>query len=139
MELSVRAFLGCRQQANCASDNTATFYGTKGVARELGFAGMPFVKGRTNWRYQGERPDMYQIEHNELFASIRSGNPINDGVRLAHSTLMAIMGRMAAYTGREVTWEMALNSQERLVPENLEWNMSLAVAPMAMPGQTKFV
>jgi len=135
----VRGFLGCRQQSNCANDNTATFYGTKGMARELGFNGMPFVKGETTWRYKGPRPDMYQIEHNELFASIRSGDPINNGVRLAHSSLTAIMGRMAAYTGQEITWEQALNSQERLVPEKLEWNMKLEAPPMAMPGVTKFV
>ena len=55
------------------------------------------------------------------------------------TTMMAIMARMAAYTGQEITWEMALNSQERLVPEKLDWNSSLAVAPIAMPGQTKFV
>ncbi|HXT39820.1 MAG TPA: gfo/Idh/MocA family oxidoreductase, partial [Candidatus Angelobacter sp.] len=75
----------------------------------------------------------------ELFASIRSGDPINNGVRLAHSSLTAIMGRMAAYTGQEITWEQALNSQERLVPEKLEWNMKLEAPPMAMPGVTKFV
>jgi hypothetical protein len=134
-----RGFLGSRQQSNCSNDNTATFYGTKGMGRELGFNGMPFVKGETNWRYKGPRPDMYQIEHNELFASIRSGNPINNGVRLAHSSLAAIMGRMAAYTGQEITWEKALNSQERLVPEGLAWNMKLEVPPMAMPGVTRFV
>ena len=136
---NVRAFLGCRQIPNCSNDNTATFYGSKGFARELGFAGMPFVKGETNWKYDGERPDMYQVEHNELFASIRSGDPINDGVRLAHSSLMAIMGRMAAYTGQEITWDMALNSQEKLVPENLKWDAELPVKPLARPGQTQFI
>ena len=138
-EDNVRAFLGCRQIPNCSNDNTATFYGTKGLAREVGFSGMPFVKGETNWRYDGERPDMYQVEHNELFASIRAGDPINDGVRLAYSSLMAIMGRMAAYTGQEITWEMALNSQEQLVPDNLVWDAELPVKPMALPGQTKFI
>ena len=105
----------------------------------LGFNGMPFIKGRNAWRYAGPRPDMYQIEHNELFASIRSGKPINDGVRLAHSTLAAIMGRMAAYTGQEVTWDMALNSRERLVPENITWDMAISVPPIANPGETQFV
>ena len=56
---------------------------------------------------------MYQTEHDELFASIRSGKPINNGEYMAKSTLLAIMGRMAAYTGQEITWEMALNSQGR--------------------------
>ena len=62
---------------------------------------------------------MYQIEHNELFASIRRGEPINDGEWMAQSTLMGLMGRMAAYTGQEITWEQALNSQEKLVPDQL--------------------
>lgn len=132
-----RGFLGCRQIANCMNDNTATFYGTKGTAREVGFAGMPFIKGEKNWKYSGPRPNMYQVEHDEMFASIRAGNPINNGVRLAYSSLTAIMGRMAAYTGEEISWEQALNSEERLVPEHLEWNMSLPVVPMAMPGRNK--
>ena len=52
---------------------------------------------------------------------------------------MAIMGRMAAYTGQEITWEQVMNSKERLVPENLDWTMKLAAPPLAMPGITKFV
>jgi hypothetical protein len=82
---------------------------------------------------------MYQNEHNELFASIRSGKVINDGEWMAHSTLIAIMGRMAAYTGQEVTWEQAMNSQEKLVPDHLDWKMKLDIAPMPMPGLTKLV
>ncbi len=91
------------------------------------------------WRYDGPWNLSYQTEHDELFASIRAGNPINDGVRMANSTLAAIMGRMAAYTGLEITWEMALNSQEKLVPDNLDWNAPLPIAPLAMPGVTKFI
>ncbi|HVK58422.1 MAG TPA: Gfo/Idh/MocA family oxidoreductase [Candidatus Kapabacteria bacterium] len=132
-----RAFLGCRQIAGCSNDNTATMYGTKGTARELGFAGMPFIRGEKNWKYSGPRPNMYQVEHDELFASIRKGEPLNDGVRLCHSSMAAIMGRMAAYTGAEVTWEEALNSNENLVPENLDWKMNLPVVPLAMPGQNR--
>ena len=132
-----RAFHGSRQQAGCANDNTATIYGTKGTARELGFSGMPWIKGETDWRFTGKRPNMYQVEHNELFASIRAGKPLNNGRRLAYSTLAAIMGRMAAYTGKEVTWDQAMNSEEKLVPENLEWDMTLPVQPLAIPGQTR--
>jgi myo-inositol 2-dehydrogenase / D-chiro-inositol 1-dehydrogenase len=132
-----RGFLGCRQIANCANDNSATIYGTKGIAREVGFGGMPSIKGENHWRYSGPRPNMYQVEHDEMFAAIRAGKPINDGVRLAHSSMVAIMGRMAAYTGEEITWERALNSEERLVPEKFDWNMPLPVVPMAMPGQNR--
>ena len=132
-------FLASRQQSGCANDNTATIFGTEGEGRELGFSGMPFIRGKQAWRYQGPRPNMYQVEHNELFASIRSGMPINDGVRLAHSTLAAIMGRMAAYTGQEITWDQALNAQAKLVPDQLDWKMKLDIAPMAIPGVTGLV
>jgi myo-inositol 2-dehydrogenase / D-chiro-inositol 1-dehydrogenase len=57
---------------------------------------------------------------------------------MATSTLLAMMGRMAAYTGQEITWEQALNSQTHLVPEKLDWKGKLAVMPIAVPGQTKF-
>jgi hypothetical protein len=53
------------------------------------------------------------------------------------STLAGIMGRLAAYTGQEVTWEQALNSQIRLVPESMSWDMKLAVDPLPMPGKTR--
>ena len=71
--------------------------------------------------------------------SIRKGQPINDGIWMAHSTLLGLMGRMAAYSGKEITWEMALNSQEKLVPDNLTWDMPLPIKPMAMPGTAEFV
>ncbi len=60
----------------------------------------------------------------------------NDLKRTAESTLTAIMGRMSAYTGKAVTWEAALNSQMNLMPANLAWNMTLPVAPVAVPGTT---
>jgi len=49
------------------------------------------------------------------------------------------MARMAAYTGKEVTWEMAMNSKQNLYPENLTWETPLPVPPVAMPGQTGFI
>ncbi len=82
---------------------------------------------------------MYQKEHDLLFASIRKGQPMNDGKRMATSTLLAIMGRMAAYTGQQVTWDQAMNSQEKLFPEHLDWKGSLEVKPRAEPGITKLV
>ena len=81
---------------------------------------------------------MYQTEHDELFASIRAGKPINNGDYMAKSTLLAIMGRMAAYTGQEITWEMALNSKEDLSPPAYDWKVKLPDPPVAIPGVTKF-
>ena len=49
------------------------------------------------------------------------------------------MGRMAAYTGQQVTWDEALNSKEKLYPDNLDWNGSLPTPPRAEPGITKLI
>jgi hypothetical protein len=68
---------------------------------------------------------MYQNEHDDFFASIRKGTPINNGNYMAKSTMLAIMGRMAAYTGEEITWEQAMNSKEVLGPKEYEWGSYL--------------
>jgi hypothetical protein len=114
--------------------------GADGVAHIVrAFSGPFVVKGKNAWRFREEKPtDMYQNEHNEFFASIRKGEPINDGIRMAHSTLTGIMGRMAAYTGQEITWEQAMNSTQSIVPADMNWNAPISVAPVAMPGLTKF-
>jgi myo-inositol 2-dehydrogenase/D-chiro-inositol 1-dehydrogenase len=82
---------------------------------------------------------MVEQEHKELYDSIRCGKARNDGEWMCQSTMAAIMGRMAAYTGQEVTWEHMWNSEERLVSPALDWKMDLPVAPMAVPGVTKLV
>ena len=134
----VRAFMAQRQIGNCYGDNSDYLMGADGLGTIRGWSD-PVITGKETWRYQGPKSDMYQVEHDELFAAIRSGRPINDGVWGAHSTLMAIMGRMAAYTGKEISWNDALNSQQKLVPDNLTWDMDLPIRPMAMPGRTEFI
>ena len=132
----IRAFLGCRSQSGCYTSNADQIIGTKGICT-IGHRRVPIIEGETNWRYEGQRPNMYQVEHDELFASIRAGKPINDGTRMARTTLMGIMGRMAAYTGQEITWEQALNSNQRLVPDKLSWEMEIDDLPLAIPGLTR--
>lgn len=132
---NVRAFVGQRQIEGCYNENADYIMGTKGVCT-IGRGPLPRIDGQTKWTFQGQKNDMYQAEHDRLFAAIRQDKPLNDGERMATSTLLAIMGRMAAYTGQQVTWEQAMNSQDRLFPEKLEWEMSMAVRPMAIPGQT---
>jgi predicted dehydrogenase len=135
----VRAFVGQRQVGNAYSDNSDYLMGSEGFGRSGWQA--PYTKGKVTWRYKddGKQTGMYQTEHNELFAGIRSGNPINDGPWMAQSTLIALMGRMAAYTGQEISWEQAQNSQEKLVPDTLDWKMKLPITPMPMPGATRYV
>ena len=86
----------------------------------------------------------YQIEHDKLFASIRNGGVINNAEYGAKSTLTAIMGRMATYTGKEITWEQALNSKHVLVPSDLSWSSNPPTLPnekgrylIPKPGVTK--
>jgi myo-inositol 2-dehydrogenase / D-chiro-inositol 1-dehydrogenase len=137
----VRAFMGHRQQSHCHSKAGDYVMGTKGIgtiATWVGERSQPTIEGATNWTYTGEKNNMYQTEHDEFFNSIRKGEPINDGDRMCTSTMIAIMGRMAAYTGQEITWEQALNSKEDLFPANIDWNMKLEPGPMAVPGVTKF-
>jgi predicted dehydrogenase len=135
---NVRAFLGCRQIEGCYNENADYITGNKGVLT-IGRGPLPRIEGATPWTFEGTKNDMYQAEHDVLFAAIRKGQPINDGERMATSTLLGIMGRMAAYTGQTVTWEQAMNSKEQIFPEKLDWKGSLAVAPMARPGVTKLV
>lgn len=135
---NVRAFVGQRQIEGCYNENSDYIMGTKGVCT-IGRGPIPRIEGQESWQFEGQKVDMYQAEHDALFAAIRSGKPINDGERQATSTLLGIMGRMAAYTGQTITWDQAINSQERLFPEKLEWAGSFTETPLPRPGVTKFV
>jgi predicted dehydrogenase len=133
-----KLFSQCRQQKGCKNDISAHVIGTKGTAllseRRKGLV----IRAEKEWTYAGPYNNMYQTEHDELFASIRAGKPINDGVRMAHSTLLAIMGRMAAYTGKEITWQMAMESKETLRPSAYNWTGKPPPAEIAIPGRTRF-
>ena len=96
------------------------------------------LSGENPWEHQGKDKNIYQVEHDEFFASIRSGTPINNGEYMSKSTLMAIMGRMAAYTGQQIGWEQALNSKEDLTPSKYDWDLAIELPAVATPGLTKF-
>jgi predicted dehydrogenase len=134
-----RGFFMCRQQAGTWGDVSDYVYGTKGrLNKKSGSrSSILFADGNT-WKYEGEKNDMYQTEHDEFFASIRAGKPLNFADKIAHSTMVGLLGRMAAYTGQPVTWEDAIKSNEVLGPSKLDWNMALPTQPIAMPGRTKY-
>ncbi len=138
----VKLFSACRQQVGCAQDVSDHVMGTKATCHIDASAAQGSITSvpgdKPLWRSRKRKGDnMYQNEHDELFASIRSGKPINNGEWMAKSTLMAIMGRMATYTGQVITWDMALNSQEDLTPPAYEFG-PLPVRPVARPGFTKY-
>jgi predicted dehydrogenase len=129
-----RLYANCRQMAGCSHDVSDHLIGTKGRAEMM----KATIDGEQKWTYRGPKPNMYVEEHRALFAAIRSANSVNDGLFMANSSMMAIMGRMAAYTGQTLSWEQCLGSSEDLSPPKYEWG-PLSVAPVAMPGLTRFV
>jgi myo-inositol 2-dehydrogenase / D-chiro-inositol 1-dehydrogenase len=124
----------CRQIDGTASNVSEHLVGTLGTSNPDGL-----IQGKNAWRHErgrGERP--YVQEHADLIASIRAGQPLNEGIRIAESTLTAVMGRMSAYTGQEVTWEQAMGSKLDLMPKQLALG-PLPVDPVAIPGRTRLV
>jgi predicted dehydrogenase len=123
----------CRQIDGTDARVSERIVGTKGTSDPN--ANIKDEKGKNIYRWQGNYTDPYVQEHINLIASIRAGKPLNEANRVAESTLTAIMGRMSAYTGREVSWDKALNSQEVLMPAEVAFGPR-PVAPVAVPGQT---
>jgi hypothetical protein len=132
----VKLFSHTRQQVGCRNDIMVYVLGSRGRAEMTDHRHV--ITGAKPWQQRDRSDNFYQTEHNALFASIRKGQPINDGEYMSKSTLLAIMGRMACYTGQQITWEMALNSKEDLTPPRYEWG-PIATPPVAMPGVTRFV
>ncbi|MCA9133578.1 MAG: Gfo/Idh/MocA family oxidoreductase [Planctomycetales bacterium] len=135
-ENGARLFSNCRQQSGCANNISAYAVGSKGRA-EVSERRLE-IEADQHWKFDEKVKSMYQVEHDELFAGIRAGKPLNNGEYMAKSTLLAIMGRMATYTGQEITWNQALHSKQDLTPENYAWGAAPAVE-IARPGITPFV
>lgn len=131
------AVLKSRYQDGVYNEQRDTIIGTKGRCEFTGYAAQ--IIGEKAWKYAGPKPASHQIEHDELFADLRAGKIPNDGDRMAQSTLMGIMGRMSAYTGKEVTWDFALASKLDTMPKDLRWDMTLPVGPVPTPGSTPLI
>jgi predicted dehydrogenase len=127
----------CRQIQGCANNITESLVGDKGTAR-LDNSGKYAITGAKAWKFTGQDNRPYVQEHTDFIAAIRAGRSYNELKDVAESTLTAIMGRMSAYTGKIVTWEQALNSQEQLVPANLTLG-PLPTPPVPVPGQTPLI
>ena len=134
-----KAFHMCRQMDGCSTDNSDYVYGSQGNAVIQGWTPLHQITGKVDWTYEGEGNEMYQAEHDALFASIRKGEPINDGVYMSRSTMLAVMARMAAYTGQTLTWEQALASEERFGLEHYSMDAVVALREVPVPGRTPFV
>lgn len=138
----------CRHIRGTMSRVDEVFQGTKGSI-EIGRGEITDLNGNSKYKYPkkwGEDPNPYQVEHDKLFASIRNGGVISDTENGAMSTLTAILGRMATYTGKKITMEEALNSKLHLMPEEVTWETtppslpdSKGNYPIPTPGKTKMI
>jgi predicted dehydrogenase len=140
---NVRGYHTCRHWRSTAQQVKDYILCAKGFCDVFGPRNTrePRITGRDGqvvWRSDVPRNDMYQTEHDELFASIRAGRPINNGEYATYSTLLAIMARMAAYTGQVITWDMAMKSKEDLSPAQYAWG-DAPKPEIARPGITRFV
>ena len=125
----------CRQNDKTAGRVSEYAEGTKGRTNCAGS-----IWGEKNWNFQGEQKNPYVQEHADLIASIRAGAPLNEGKAVAESTLAAIMGRMSAYTGRELNYNWVLKeSKLDLTPPSYDLKASLPPADVAIPGRTELV
>jgi len=128
----------CRQTAGCHEIIAERVVGTKGQAYTDGSTG--FIEGQNPYKYEGKSPDPYVQEHADLIASIREGKALNEGRRVAESTMTAIMGRMSAYAGRALSWDWVMNASKLdLSPPGYDFNIDLPVEPVAIPGKTPLV
>lgn len=145
-----KAYFFCRQQAGTVPSYAVEFTGKEGKCLVDCRTGVHEIKGKNPWRYNDETKftdenayqrskvrSMYQQEHDELFASIRKQQPMNDGDWMTRSNLIALAGRTAGYTGQTITCEQALCSMETLFPEPLSWDTKHDI-PIAIPGITPF-
>jgi len=122
-------FSQCRHEANCWESVTEHAHGSLGNC-DISAAAITPKKGEA-WRSRLEGSDPYQVEHDVLFAAIRNDTAHNEAEYGAHSTMTAILGRMATYTGKIVTWDDAINSKLSLWPAELDWKAQPPTLPDA--------
>lgn len=149
----VRINSQCRHQKGCENPVREELTGTKGILY-LDNGGRCYAndyKGNTIWRYRPtgadrKDPDPYQVEHNELQDAILNGKPLNNAYYLAESTMTAVLGRFASYSGKDIKYADAIKSEIQLMPNKVTWDTvppskpdENGFYPIATPGVTKVV
>ena len=139
----------CRHIPGCWANWSDRIWGTQGYMESIPGTQQLTVqdrKGNTLFRYDGgDDGSPHQLEQDAFIRKIIDDEPINQAERGAISTMTAIMGRMATYTGQMITWEDAMNSQEKLAQDNINsWDAEPPVTPnsdgtypVAVPGKTQ--
>ena len=133
----------CRQIPGAATEVGNVIYGTEGTATILGSNGGSTITdrdGKEIFSMKGDIGAAYEQEHKDLVDSIRAGNPIVELKQTANSSMTAVLGRIAAYTGQNVTWDfLTQESQLDLFPKDFDINGSRPEPAFAIPGKTKLI
>jgi len=138
-------FSQCRHINGCWDSVSEHAQGTKGAVDIDAYT--INGKGKHHWKFEskGKSADAYQVEHDDLFHAIRNNLPYNEVEYGAKSTMTAILGRMATYSGQVITWDQALNSQVNLGPDVYAWDAkpkpelgSDGLYPMIIPGDPEW-
>lgn len=134
-------FSQCRHIRGCWDAVAEYAVGAKGKS-DVGSG--KIETGSDHWKYRGPKPNPYQVEHDVLFDAIRNDRPHNEAECGAITTMTAIMGRMATYSGKMVKWDDAIKCNISLAPNRYAWDGTPSVVPgkdglypCAMPGITK--
>lgn len=135
----VKIYALCRTQDNCHGGVSDIIMGTKGRCDLLANR----ITGETNWEYQGVSGGGYVEEHQALFKGIRSGSPVVSEY-MADSTMTAILGQLACYSGQQISWEDGNKSKFTFGPTDGDFEMEPPKKPgpdgnypIAVPGKTK--
>lgn len=138
-----RMYSQCRHIPNTWNSVSEFCHGTKGTANPGGSV-MPFT-GEA-YHFKGGHKDPYQVEHDDLAAAIRQGLEYNEADNGAYSSMTSILGRMCTYSGKEITWDAAINSNISLMPKQFSFDADPPVMPredgsypIAVPGLTRVV
>ncbi|MCA9084626.1 MAG: Gfo/Idh/MocA family oxidoreductase [Planctomycetaceae bacterium] len=140
----MKMFSQCRQIPGCVNQVAEFAHGDKGVA-ELSQVQCSIRQGAQEiWKSERKAANPYQVEHDDLFDAIRNNKPYNEAVNGAMSTMTAILGRMATYSGKRIQWDEAIASELSLTTDAEDWNAAAPILPdedgrypVAKPGTTK--
>lgn len=136
----VFAHIGSRQFLNAFSEVTDRVFCEKGTMEAPSRVLTKDPEGNITWAYRGAGGDMYQVCHNEWFAAIRKGEPLNTGEFMAKSTMLAILGREAAHSGQRILWTDLWKATQDLTPAaNLEMGSKLPPSVVPVPGRYQLV
>ena len=128
----------CRHMAGCFNSVSEAAHGTLGTSSCSGK-----IEGANAWKFEGKNVSGHQQEQTDLAATLRAGKRYNEGFYGANSSMTAVLGRVANYSGKVVKWDDLVAKGKSQFPRNLSWDAPAPVQknedgdyPIPLPGVT---